>query len=508
MNNIKKIFILSFVLIILSFTITSLMGKVYTVNFKLANSNYNLSIENESGEIEILDKKAIKDNYLVKVKAKRTGKVYLSLNYDDYQEIRVLYIHKNMTITDNSYFGKSTASEIIPISISIILIYTLYLLIKKYKYSEEENIYQYKNIAYLGLIVFISFFTISNIYSIFNYQGLYESITKIINSVSGFSFLLLPISLITFFLVTISNINLIRKEGKSLKNLLGLFLGIYTCILPFLPDFVYGLLMKSQQFNIYNLNSAGPYIYNFLETLVYLIVSYLECILIATIIIAIKSVKKKIEYNKDYILILGCKIKKDGSLTPLLKGRVDKAIEFRNEQLKNTGKDLIFVPSGGQGNDEKLSEGEAMKNYLLEQGIEEKNILVENKSKNTYENIKLSYKLINNKKANIGFSTTNYHVLRAGLIATEQGLKLEGIGSKTKTYFWINAFIREFIGTLYSEKKETYYILFVDNYNYNYNDWNNIYRKQYINLQQITCEAKKGNASFYNTNNLNIQIMI
>ena len=70
------------------------MGKVYTVNFKLANSNYNLSIENESGEIEILDKKAIKDNYLVKVKAKRTGKVYLSLNYDDYQEIRVLYIHK------------------------------------------------------------------------------------------------------------------------------------------------------------------------------------------------------------------------------------------------------------------------------------------------------------------------------------------------------------------------------------------------------------------------------
>ena len=44
--------------------------------------------------------------------------------------------------------------------------------------------------------------------------------------------------------------------------------------------------------------------------------------------------------------------------------------------------------------------------------------------------------------------------MRAGLIATEQGLKLEGIGSKTKAYFWINAFIREFIGTLYSERKK------------------------------------------------------
>ena len=83
-----------------------------------------------------------------------------------------------------------------------------------------------------------------------------------------------------------------------------------------------------------------------------------------------------------------------------------------------------------------------------------KNIITEDKSKNTYENILFSNKLIKDKNANIAFSTTNYHVLRAGLIASEQGLKLEGIGSKTKSYFWINAFIREFIGTLYSERKK------------------------------------------------------
>lgn len=453
-NDIKKIFILSFVLIIFSFIIVNLMGKTYTIGFKQVDSDYNLSINNESGEIEILDENKIEDNYFVKVKAKKSGKVYLSLSYGDYQDNRTLYIHKNMVITDNSYFGKSTGSEVIPVSISSILIYTLYLLIKRYQCCKRENIYQYKNIAYLGVIIFISFFTIRNIYSIFNYQGMFESVTKIINSISSFSILLFPISLITFILVTISNINLIRKEGRSFKNLLGLFLGIFICLLTFLPDFVYELIMKSQKFDIYNLNSISPYIYNFLETLIYLMVTYLECILMATIIIAIKSVKKKVNYNKDYMIILGCRIKKDGFLTPLLKGRVDRAIEFRGEQLKNAGKDLIFVPSGGKGMDEIISEGEAMKNYLLENGINEKNILVENKSKNTYENIKFSNKLINDKKANIGFSTTNYHVLRAGLIATEQGLKLEGIGSKTKSYFWINAFIREFIGTLYSEKKK------------------------------------------------------
>ena len=134
-------------------------------------------------------------------------------------------------------------------------------------------------------------------------------------------------------------------------------------------------------------------------------------------------------------------MKKDGTLTPLLQGRVDRAIEFRNEQVKCTGKDLIFVSSGGKGNDEVISEAEAMKNYY---GIKEKNILVENPSKNTYENIKYSYQIIKKTDANVAFSTTNYHVFRAGLIATKQGLKLEGLGSSTKSYFWINAFIREY----------------------------------------------------------------
>ena len=454
-KNVIKILILSLVLFIISTSIIILFGKTYVVNFKLSgDDNYKLEVDNEIGEIEIIEEKKIDDNYIVKVKSKKPGRVFLDLNYDTYSQSIILYVHKSMIITDNTFFGKCTASEVIPISIAIILIYILYLLIKRYRYLTKENLYQYKNIAYLGIIIFISFFLVNNIKSIFNYQGLFATINNIINSMSYVSFLMFPIALITFILVTISNINLIIKEGKTLKNLLGLFLGIFICISTLLPDFIYQLLMKTQKIDIYNLNSIGPYIYNFMESMVYLSISYLECILIGTIVIAIKSVKKKVEYNKDYIIILGCKIRNDGSLTPLLKGRVDRAINFRNEQLKLTGKDLIFIPSGGKGNDEVISEAEAMKRYLLSMGIKEENIIVENKSKNTYQNIKFSNELIENKESNIIFSTTNYHVLRAGLIATEQGLKLEGIGSKTKVYFWINAFIREFIGTLYSEKKK------------------------------------------------------
>ena len=211
--------------------------------------------------------------------------------------------------------------------------------------------------------------------------------------------------------------------------------------------------MKTQLLDIYNLNTPTPYIYNLIESIIYLTIAYLECVLISTIVIAVMAVKKRVDYNKDYIIILGCKIRRDGTLPPLLRGRVERALEFRNEQLKATGKDLIFIPSGGKGNDEIISEAEAMSNYLIERGIDNNKIILEDKSTSTYENIKFSYKLIKDKEANICISTTNYHVLRAGMIVDMQDLKVDCIGSKTKTYYWINAFIREFVGTLYAERK-------------------------------------------------------
>ena len=57
-----------------------------------------------------------------------------------------------------------------------------------------------------------------------------------------------------------------------------------------------------------------------------------------------------------------------------------------------------------------------------------------------------------NGNGNIIFSTTNYHVFRSGVIANNQGIDCEGIGSKTKWYFYTNALIREFIANIVQEK--------------------------------------------------------
>ena len=61
----------------------------------------------------------------------------------------------------------------------------------------------------------------------------------------------------------------------------------------------------------------------------------------------------------------------------------------------------------------------------------------------------------------IAFATSGYHVFRSGYIASVQGIPVEGIGSRTRLYFWINAFIRELLATLYYEKKKHFAVFAV-----------------------------------------------
>lgn len=445
-----KILLLSIILILISSCFIIFKGRTYSVKI----NNVHAKIKLDNNNIKIVDKKIVDNKLIVKFKGVKKGNTLVSIpRNSQIGESFILYVHPFGVITNDEYLGGCNGGYIIPISICILLIYIIIIVIMSYKKSIKENLYQYKNIAYLGIILFLSLFFIMNLYSIFNYKGLISTINRTIYFSSLFSIILLPILFIISILLIISNITLMKKEGISFKNMLGVFFSIFFCLAPFLPDVIYDKLTKLQIINIYNLNSPGPYIYMFFESFIYISIAYIEFILIGTIILGIKSALHKPMYNKDYIIILGCKIKSNGTLTPLLKGRVDRALKFRNNQLNKTGKDLIFIPSGGKGSDEVISEGEAIKNYLIEKGIKEEKIIVENKSKNTYENIKFSNKLIK-KGSNVAYSTTNYHVLRAGLIATEQSLLFEGMGSNTKSYFWINAFIREFIGTLYSEKKK------------------------------------------------------
>jgi uncharacterized SAM-binding protein YcdF (DUF218 family) len=162
----------------------------------------------------------------------------------------------------------------------------------------------------------------------------------------------------------------------------------------------------------------------------------------------IRSARHLPARDQDFIVILGCWFRKDGSLPPLLKGRVDRAIAFWKQQKEGSGKEAILIPSGGQGRNESMPEAEAMSNYIAGTDIPAEYVLPEDRSMNTFQNMEFSKKVIDGQNpdssgAKVCYVTTNYHVLRSVILANKVKLAAEGLGAKTKWWFWPNAYVRE-----------------------------------------------------------------
>jgi uncharacterized SAM-binding protein YcdF (DUF218 family) len=149
----------------------------------------------------------------------------------------------------------------------------------------------------------------------------------------------------------------------------------------------------------------------------------------------------------DYIIIHGAGLDGDKP-TPLLRGRIDKAVDLWERQHRYG----VFVVSGGKGGDEVMSEAEAMRKYLTEEHhIPEASILMEDRSTTTMENLVFSKQIMDGRSGagprayRAALVTSDYHVFRASEYAHQIGLKADGVGSRTKGYYWPTAFIREFV---------------------------------------------------------------
>ncbi|MCI1635914.1 YdcF family protein [Bifidobacterium sp.] len=147
----------------------------------------------------------------------------------------------------------------------------------------------------------------------------------------------------------------------------------------------------------------------------------------------------------DYIIIHGAGLS-GVRPTPLLQGRLDKALRLWNQQKR---KPLLIV-SGGQGADEEISEAEAMRRYLVdEQHVPQDSVLSEDKSTTTLENLRFSKNIMDahsdSSRYRCALVTSDYHVFRAAEYAHQVGVAADGIGSHTRGYYWPTAFIREFI---------------------------------------------------------------
>ena len=357
-------------------------------------------------------------------------------------------------------FGTEQNAVYICGSLSLFFLAVLAELIITFFKQLKYNPYSYNTIYYMGFALFIISICTTLIIltvrmalfpSVYSVEGMLHGL---LDSAKNYMLISSPFILVFSIALCISNISLIRHEGRRFVNVLGILLSVILLVgeaVIFLFDRFANLSGSIAQIRaheiIFNL-FAGIYL-------------YLECMMIGTIIADLIAALHDPAKDKDFLIILGCSIRKDGTPTPLLKGRCDRAIAFYRKQKKETGKELIFITSGGQGSDERISESACMKQYLMSQGIPEKQIIEEDRSTNTFENMTFSKEIIQktNPNGKTAFSTTNYHVFRSGLYARRVKLPAVGMGAPTKWYFWPNAAVREFIGLLKGHKGKQIIIL-------------------------------------------------
>ena len=127
-----------------------------------------------------------------------------------------------------------------------------------------------------------------------------------------------------------------------------------------------------------------------------------------------------------------------------LAERATKALEIYKKNSK------ILILFSGYSNKIKpigWSESDMAKKFFLEQGVKSENLIFENKSRNTYENVQYSKDIIRGYKGSWGLVTSAFHMPRSYFLFKRENLILEPISVDYRTgtgpIFWINFDIKK-----------------------------------------------------------------
>ena len=128
----------------------------------------------------------------------------------------------------------------------------------------------------------------------------------------------------------------------------------------------------------------------------------------------------------------------------MLRDRLNAAARYLEANPES-----VCIVSGGQGADEICTEASVMRRYLLEKGIAEERVILEDKSTNTAENLRFSRELIQSRGLNerVVIATQEFHQYRAQSFAKQEGLEEAGACTcRTPLYLLGCYWVREFAG--------------------------------------------------------------
>lgn len=239
--------------------------------------------------------------------------------------------------------------------------------------------------------------------------------------------LLLPLALLANGLV------MVRREGRSLGNLLSLLAG-----LALIGEMIYFFWGIGQPDDWVRGSAIG----------LFLVSAYIAFLFVSLLLYSVVYGRTGRRSGFDGIVVLGAGLV-GSRVPPLLASRLDRALRLYRRDGE-AGRSPIIVVSGGQGADEEVSEAFAMRQYLLDRGVPDDDIVLEEQATTTEENLRYSKELLAGRghTGRVVAVTNNYHVFRTAVLSRKQGLRLQVIGAPTAWYFVPSAFLREFVALL------------------------------------------------------------
>ncbi len=140
----------------------------------------------------------------------------------------------------------------------------------------------------------------------------------------------------------------------------------------------------------------------------------------------------------DAVIVLGAQVRSSGPST-ILKYRLDAAAAYIRENP-----DAVCIVSGAQGRNEPFTEAQGMADYLEEQGVPEKNIILEEEAETSAENLAFSRSLLPAEDCSVVLVTNNFHMYRALSIAAKQGYtNVSGLASGSPRLYLLNNMLYE-----------------------------------------------------------------
>ena len=144
-----------------------------------------------------------------------------------------------------------------------------------------------------------------------------------------------------------------------------------------------------------------------------------------------------------YLLVLGAGVHADGSLSQILESRLQTAL-----QLAQRYPHAQLLLSGGQGGSEPRAEAEAMRDYLTGHGLPASRLLLESRSRDTLQNMRLSRQLLSGRgvasPALVLLVTSDFHLYRARQLAQANGFVVSEAAAPTPWTVYLFYAAREY----------------------------------------------------------------